>query len=63
MQESRVRSSRDDKVEGVGTPEHEWMWMDRFKKANLGKSDFRCPMAGFFSRKRVNGIGYFLNKS
>jgi hypothetical protein len=32
MQEIRVRSSRDDKVEDGGTPRHEWRWIDRFKK-------------------------------
>jgi hypothetical protein len=32
MQEIRVRSSRDDKVEGGGTPWHKWTWMDRVEK-------------------------------
>src|ERR1700679_1689896 len=32
-QETRVRCGRDDKVEGGGTPWHEWRWMDRFEKA------------------------------
>ena len=39
MQEIRVRSSRDDKVERGGTPWHEWTWMGRFEKANLDKTD------------------------
>jgi hypothetical protein len=31
MGEIRVRSGRDDKVEGGGQPLHEWRWMDRVK--------------------------------
>jgi hypothetical protein len=33
MQEIRVRCGGDDKVEGGGTPFHEWRWMDRLEKA------------------------------
>jgi hypothetical protein len=38
MQEIRVRSSRDDKVEGGGAPLHEWRWTE-IRKGNLDKSD------------------------
>jgi hypothetical protein len=33
MQEIPVRCGGDDKVEGGGTPFHEWRWMDRLEKA------------------------------
>jgi len=39
VQEIRVRSGRDDKVEGGGPPWREWRWMDRVEKANL--TDFQ----------------------
>jgi hypothetical protein len=42
VQEIRVRSGRDDKVEGGGPPWHEWRWMDRVEKANLTDSQ-PCP--------------------
>ena|ERR1700722_18801500 len=32
VQEIRVLSGRDDKVEGGGQRLHEWRWMDRVKK-------------------------------
>ena len=33
VQEIPVRSGRDDKVKGSGTPRHEWRWTDRLVKS------------------------------
>jgi hypothetical protein len=46
MEEIRVRSSRDDKVEGGGTPWHKWRWMDRFEKAPLRYPGFSIEFSG-----------------
>ena len=38
IQEIQIRSGRDDKFEGGGSPWHGWRWMDRVEKANLDKT-------------------------
>ena len=59
VQEIQIRSSRDDKFEGGGSPWHGWRWMDRFEKANLDKTDsqpsLRDSIWGVqFSRRRFS---------
>ena len=58
MQEIRIRSSRDDKVEGGGPPWHEWRWMDRVEKASLDETGAqpslrRCVALGGIAMQEI----------
>jgi hypothetical protein len=54
MEEIQVRSGRDDKFKGGGTPWHGWKWMDRVKRRWAATTSRPCGSQfwnGRFSRR------------